>query len=317
MSTPLKIGVIGSGSLALEAMRFVQRSTEHFSLEGFYSTSEGDLRSFMNEFGMMPFHHAESLIECVDAVVIACEGSSVYEFSRLALRSLKHVFVFGPPTLQSDQARELLKVIREARLIGHVYNPLFLSEEWQFCATRKVQPEFMEYRRVMPSIQGVTHPMLLHAIDAMHLVLSATDANARRVSANGIIRAGTASLCNARIELDNGAVADIALTSSGQENKQIIDVHFSSGSMSIDLIQHRITEEILDSNAQWKVRDWDFSSQNLIGSAMMEWKHDIELKPHLGVTWHQATRALELALQVIEKLNSHVLLQDPDVYLEP
>lgn len=318
MSSPLKIGVIGSGVLALESMRFIQRTSEHFSLVGFFPTSEGDLRSLMNEFGLMPFHHAESLIECADAVVIACEESRIYELSRISLRSLKHVFVVGPPTLQSDHARELLKVIREARLVGHVFNPLFLSEEWRFFASRNVQPAFIQYRHQMPSIQSRTHPMLAHTLDAMHLLLSSTAANARRVSANAVVRGGNLSLCNARIELDNGAVADVTLTSSERAATQGFDVHYTAGSMYIDFIQHRIAEEVFDTHdRQWKGREWDFSALNLIRAAMLEWKNDIDLKPHLGVTWHQSTRALELALQVIEKLNSHVLLQDPDVFLEP
>lgn len=70
----------------------------------------------------------ETILEGVDAVVIATPVHTHYKLAKQALQAGKHVLVEKPITSRSDQARELVELAKEKDLtlmVGHtfVYNP--------------------------------------------------------------------------------------------------------------------------------------------------------------------------------------------------
>lgn len=318
MSSPLKIGVIGTGREALECMRVIQADANSMMLVGFFATEDSDLRTVMHEFGLMPFHHPESLIESSDAVILACAPDRVYELARLALRSLKHVFVIGPPTLQAEHARECLKIIREARIVGHVWNPLVHTEEWQYILQRKAAPAFMQLQLSLESTDSRAQRDGLSWINDIQLMLQLSEANARRVSANGVWRMKKLDVCNTRIELDNGCVADLTLQLDSDSPVHMLSLHTADAQFDIDFIQHVVVERSLDrQEMKWMRREHQFEKVNNLTLALDAWRRDMDNNHHSGVSWHSAARSLELSIQIMDKLNSHVLLQDPDVFMEP
>ena len=139
----------------------------------------------------------------------------------MALRKGKHVFVEKPIANTIEEARDLVKLAKESNLkfqVGHVerFNPAFLALK-----DYKLQPMFIEVHRLAQfnprgTDVSVILDLMIHDID---IILSVTGANARRISASGVaVLSDTPDIANARIELDNGCVANLTASRISLKN---------------------------------------------------------------------------------------------------
>src|SRR5439155_2726817 len=138
-----------------------------------------------------------------------------FELCESAIKKGKHVFVEKPLANTMDEARELVKLAREANIkfqVGHVerFNPAFLALK-----DFNLHPMFIEVHRLAQfnprgTDVSVILDLMIHDID---IILSIVKSNVKSVSANGVaVMSDTPDIANVRIEFDNGCVAN--LTSS-------------------------------------------------------------------------------------------------------
>lgn len=122
-----------------------------------------------------------------------------------------------------------MELAREAGVliqVGHVerFNPAFCAIKG-----RQLDPRFIEAHRLSPFDQrgtdvSVVLDLMIHDID---LVLSIVPSNVRRVQASGVpVITGNIDIANARLEFDNGAVAN--LTASRISLKRMRKMRISS-----------------------------------------------------------------------------------------
>jgi predicted dehydrogenase len=133
----------------------------------------------------------------------------------MAIRKGKHVFVEKPLANTMDEARELVKLVKESNIklqVGHVerFNPAYLAVK-----ELDLNPMFIEVHRLAQfnprgTEVSVILDLMIHDID---IILGMVKSEVKMISASGVaVMTDTPDIANVRIEFNNGCVAN--LTSS-------------------------------------------------------------------------------------------------------
>ncbi|NWJ50281.1 MAG: Gfo/Idh/MocA family oxidoreductase [Bacteroidetes bacterium] len=238
----LKIGVLGAGHLGKIHIKCIKQIPE-FELVGFYDASSAVCEAVSSEFGIPAFSSVEELVDAVEVVDIVTPTISHFECASLSLKKYKHVFIEKPIVTTPDQARELIEIAREANVkvqVGHVerFNPAFLAAQ-PFLD----KPMFIETHRLAQfNPRGTDVPVILdlmiHDID---VVLSVVKANIRKVSASGVaVVSDTPDICNARIEFDNGCVANLTASRISMKNMRKSRFFQKDAYVSVDFLKKAV-----------------------------------------------------------------------------
>jgi predicted dehydrogenase len=216
----LKIGVLGAGHLGKIHIKCIREIDDYF-LAGFYDPDNMTTDRVKNEFGLVNFNSISDLIEAVDIVDIVTPTVSHFTCSAMALKRSKHVFIEKPVVATPAEAKELIKIAEEANVkvqVGHVerFNPAFLAVRPYL-----KQPMFIETHRLSQfNPRGTDVPVILdlmiHDID---IVLSVVNANLKKINASGVgVVSDTPDIANARLEFDNGCVANLTASRISMKN---------------------------------------------------------------------------------------------------
>lgn len=216
----LKIGVFGAGHLG---KIHIQQWKEIPGIDfvGFYDPNDEQAASAIEKYNVRRFEDAASLITACDALDIVSPTTTHYAIAKNCLLEGKHVFVEKPLAHTLDEARELVKMVKEANVkcqVGHVerYNPAYLA-----LGDRALNPMFIEAHRLAQfnprgTDVSVILDLMIHDLDiVMHLVKSPV----KRISASGVtVISETPDIANARIEFDNGCVANLTASRISLKN---------------------------------------------------------------------------------------------------
>lgn len=116
-STYLRIGVIGTGSIA---KRFAQEMAyvDKVYLAAAYNPDEDELKKYCDEFGIANESQTlEDMFRVVDAIYIASPYYTHYEYALKALEADRHVLCETPLTLSHKEAMELYSIAEKRGLI--------------------------------------------------------------------------------------------------------------------------------------------------------------------------------------------------------
>lgn len=238
----IKIGVLGAGHLGSIHIRLLKEISD-FELVGFYDPDEEKTKNAIEQFGIKAFNSVDELLDAVDAVDIVTPTLSHFECAVKAIKKSKHLFVEKPLTNTVEEGRQLLLLASEGNIkgqVGHVerFNPAFLA-----AFKYELEPKFIEVHRLSEfNPRGTDVPVVLdlmiHDID---IVLSLVKARVRSINASGVcVISDTPDIANARIEFDNGAVAN--LTASRVSLKKMRKARFfqSNGYISVDFLEKKV-----------------------------------------------------------------------------
>lgn len=216
----LKIGVLGVGHLGKIHLRCIKEISD-YELVGFYDTDEKALKEVEKEFGIPGYKNIDELIDAVDVVDIVTPTVSHFSCASSALKKHKHVFIEKPIVTTPEEARDLIKLASDKNVkvqVGHVerFNPALLAVKDQL-----VDPMFIEcHRLALFNPRGTDVPVVLdlmiHDID---IILNAVGSKVAKVSANGVnVVSDTPDIANARLEFENGAVANLTTSRISLKN---------------------------------------------------------------------------------------------------
>ena len=238
----LKIGVIGVGHLGKIHIKCI-KEIKDYQLIGFYDPDDGNSVKVEKEFGINRFHSPDELIDVVDVVDIVTPTISHFECASMALRKFRHVFIEKPLVTTLVEAKEIMKIAGEANMkvqVGHVerFNPAFLV-----AAPHLNKPMFIETHRLAQfNPRGTDVPVILdlmiHDID---IILSVVKSNVRKVIASGVaVVSDTPDIANARIEFDNGCVANLTASRISIKNMRKSRFFQRDAYISIDFLNKEV-----------------------------------------------------------------------------
>ena len=210
----LKIGVFGTGHLGKFHLNN-WKEIQNVELVGFYDPNDTTAQEVSDKYQLARFLDANRLMDACDAVDIVAPTTYHFALCARAIRKGKHVFVEKPLANNMDEARELVKLVKESNIkfqVGHVerFNPAFTALK-----EADLKPMFIEVHRLAEfnprgTEVSVILDLMIHDID---IILSIVKSEVRNISASGVaVMTDTPDIANVRIEFDNGCVAN--LTSS-------------------------------------------------------------------------------------------------------
>lgn len=210
----LSLGVFGVGHLGKFHLNN-WKQIDDVEIVGFCDPSDEDAANIIDQYGLKRFEKPAELMDLCDVVDIVAPTTSHHELCKMAILKSKHVFVEKPLANTMAEAREIVKLAKEANIkfqVGHVerFNPAFLALK-----DYELNPMFLEVHRLSQfnprgTDVSVILDLMIHDID---IILSLVKSNVKNIYANGVnVLSDTPDIANVRIEFDNGCVAN--LTSS-------------------------------------------------------------------------------------------------------
>ena len=216
----IKIGVLGAGHLGKIHLKCIAQISD-YELIGFYDPDTENAKAVAKELGLKRFEDASALIDASDVVDIVTPTISHFDCAVEAIKKSKHVFIEKPIATTPQEALKLIDLAAEADVkvqVGHVerFNPAFSAAKGEIN-----NPLFIEAHRLAEfNPRGTDVPVVLdlmiHDID---IVMSVVKSNIRRVHASGVnVVSDTPDIANARLEFDNGAVANLTASRISLKN---------------------------------------------------------------------------------------------------
>ncbi len=237
----LKIGVLGAGHLGKIHIKCINDS-DAYQLTGFYDPDEEISAVVEKEYGIRRLADIQEVIDLSDVVDIVTPTISHFDCAVQALKSSKHVFIEKPVVATPDEARRLIDLAMEADVkvqVGHVerFNPAFIAAR-PFLK----QPLFIEtHRLALFNPRGTDVPVVLdlmiHDID---IVLSIVHSNVKKISASGVpVVSDTPDIANARLEFDNGCVANLTASRISMKNMRKTRFFQKDAYISVDFLDKK------------------------------------------------------------------------------
>lgn len=235
----LKIGVFGAGHLGKIHIRLILELKDEFELVGFYDPSDAAAKEVIATYGIQRFENIQDLLDAVDCVDIVTPTLSHFDLASQALRRSKHVFIEKPVTETVEEARILMGLAREADVkvqVGHVerFNPAFQAALPYFN-----KPMFIETHRLAQfNPRGTDVPVVLDLmIHDLDIILSIVRSGIKRISASGVaVVSDTPDITNARIEFDNGCVANLTASRISMKNMRKSRFFQKDAYISVDFL---------------------------------------------------------------------------------
>ncbi len=321
----LKIGVIGAGHLGkIHIQQWKEVPT--IQLIGFFDPSDEQAEKAITEYNVTRYTDVDTLIQEVDALDIVAPTTNHYEIAKKCLLAGKHFFIEKPLANTLDEGRELVKLVKEAGIkcqVGHVerYNPAYLA-----LTEETLQPMFIEAHRLAQfnprgTDVSVILDLMIHDIDiVMHLVKSPV----RRISASGVsVISETADIANARIEFDNGCVANLTASRISLKKMRKLRLFQRDAYISVDFLDKK-TEIVRLKDDIGKRNMFDFpldmpngdkkvisvqmpevSPSNAIRAELAEFADAIINDKPVRVSVYDGFQAMDVAHQILKKMSLH------------
>ena len=235
----LKVGVLGAGHLGKIHIRLLLELTDYFEFVGFFDPSDDNAQKAIEQYNIKRFATISELLDAVDCIDIVTPTLSHFDCASQALRKSKHVFIEKPVTETVDEARILMGLAREANVkvqVGHVerFNPAFQAALPFFN-----KPMFIETHRLAQfNPRGTDVPVVLDLmIHDLDIILSVVKSGIKRISASGVaVVSDTHDITNARIEFDNGCVANLTASRISLKNMRKSRFFQKDAYISVDFL---------------------------------------------------------------------------------
>jgi len=316
----LKAGVLGAGHLGKIHLKLLQQSSK-YELVGFYDPIEKYARQVSEEFGYHFFESIDELIKAVDVVDIVTPTLNHFDCAQQAIANGKHIFIEKPITKTVEEAEILRDLVSKHGVrgqVGHVerFNPAFTAVNAMI-----ENPMFIECHRLAEfNPRGTDVPVVLdlmiHDID---IILSVVNSEVKEIHASGVsVISETPDIANARIEFENGCVANLTASRISMKNMRKSRFFQKDAYISVDFLEKK-SEVVKMKDAPENPDDFAMILQNAEGNkkqiyfenpkilqnnAIMDelesFADAIENNQTPIVSLQQGTRALQVAQQIID-----------------
>lgn len=237
----LKAGVLGAGHLGKIHIRLLQQSKK-YELVGFYDPFTENAQKIANEFGYKLFNSIDELINAVDVVDIVTPTLSHFDCAKQAIEKGKHIFIEKPITNTLQEAEGIRTLASQNHIrgqVGHVerFNPAFTAVKDMIDT-----PMFIETHRLAEfNPRGTDVPVVLdlmiHDID---IILSVVKSKVKNVHASGVsVISDTPDIANARIEFENGCVANLTSSRISMKNMRKSRFFQKDAYISVDFLEKK------------------------------------------------------------------------------
>ena len=314
----LKAGIVGCGHLGKIHIKLMNQS-ESFDLLGVYDNDISISKKAASEFGCKSYSSFEEMIEDVNVLDIVTPTPSHYSYALKAVENGVHVFIEKPVCSNTEES---FKLIEKSKLnnvkiqVGHVerFNPAFTAVENNIS-----QPMFIESHRLAQfnprgTDVSVVLDLMIHDID---IILNSVNSPIKQISSSGVsVISDTPDIANARIEFENGCVANLTASRVSLKNMRKTRFFQSGKYISIDFLNRESQiVEIDEKNSETPIMTLetskgdkkkiyfskpDISENNAILDELNSFAFSIKNDTKPKVDIYDGHNALDVAIRIIK-----------------
>jgi predicted dehydrogenase len=307
----LRAGVIGVGYLGrFHAQKYA--ALENVDLVGVADVSRERAEEVATEVGTTAFTDYRALLARVDLVSIVVPTQYHFAVAKECLESGCHILLEKPVTQTVAEADELIRMAAERRLVfqvGHLerFNPAILALKGVL-----KNPLFIESHRLAPfkprgTDVNVVLDLMIHDID---IILNMVHSTVKVVNSVGVpVLSNEVDIANARLQFENGCVANVTASRASREAMRKIRIFQSDAYISIDYQERKIA--IFRKGGEGfpipglpnvTMEEKSFEQGDALLAEIRAFVAAISTGTAPPVTGEDGKRALELALQINQKL---------------
>lgn len=321
----LKIGVFGTGHLG----KFHLNNWKEIAgvdLVGFFDPHDQTAEEVSKQYGIPRFEDPVALLQAIDAADIVAPTNFHFELCQLAIRNGKHVFVEKPLANTMDEARELVKLVKESNVkmqVGHVerFNPAYLATK-----NLKLNPMFIEVHRLAQfnprgTEVSVILDLMIHDID---IILHMVKSEVKNISSSGVaVMTDTPDIANVRIEFNNGCVANLTSSRISMKKMRKMRLFQKDAYVGIDFLNKKTEVIRLKADTDENVFEFDIDTPkgkktiavanpavpevNAIKKELEEFRDAILHNTPTVVSEVDGFRAMEVAHQILTKIRHNTI----------
>ncbi|HEY0049565.1 MAG TPA: Gfo/Idh/MocA family oxidoreductase [Pyrinomonadaceae bacterium] len=315
--TKLRTAVIGVGSLGRHHARnyaaFAKEGAAEFV--GVCDAGEETAKQVAAENGCDFFTDWRALLEQVEAVSIVTPTETHSEIACAFLEKGVHVLVEKPIARTLSEADSMIKAAEKSGaklMVGHLerYNPAMVA-----LRPHVAGPLYFEIHRVSPfpnrSLDvDVVLDVMIHDLDAIQWLVG-ENVRVAAIHAVGIpVISDKVDAANARIEFENGAVANITASRIGTEKIRKTRFYQTNSYVVLDYATKFASVTSLAPNAIHpllgvSINRLEIKDVEPLRAEIGAFLDSIENDETPPVTAQDGRRALSLALGVLEKIDAH------------
>jgi len=304
----LKVGVVGVGYFGqFHAEKYAK--IKEVDLVGVVDTDPVRAREIAEQYGTQPFEHHVDLFKKVQAVSIAVPTHFHYSLTKDFFLQRIDVLLEKPISSTLEEADEMIALAESRNLVfqlGHLerFNGALSGLEG-----RVRDPRFIESHRLGPftgrgAEVDVVLDLMIHDID---ILLSLVSSKVKQLQAAGVsILTPYPDIANARIEFENGCIASLTASRVSTERVRKTRIFQPDGILSVDYLP----QELFFSKKEKKrpeiaTEQIPVRKVDLLEAEIQSFLQSVRNRNNPRVSGLDGRQALDLALQIMQKINDH------------
>ncbi len=333
--TRLKIAVVGVGALGQHHARILA-NLDSVELVGVAEPNSDIGRPIAEACGCAHVTDFHDLLDDVDAVTIAVPTSAHLAVAGDCLKAGLPVMVEKPIAASLRDAALLVDLADRQNVVlqvGHVerFNPAVQAAFGQIDRPRYLKIERLSPFAFRSTDIGVVHDLMIHDLE---LALALVESPIRSASAFGVsLMGGHEDSVQARLEFENGCIADISASRVHPEPRRVLTSWSASGCVHVDLHtrtlkSYRPSQRLLAGPSPLElaavpgadieqlkqkvfgefitVHKTDVSDADALTAELQHFADCIQNRSRPLVGGPEALRAMVAADQVLESVNAHL-----------
>jgi len=245
----------------------------------------------------------------VDAVSVVVPTQYHFDVARDFLEHGIHVLLEKPVTTTLQEADELIRIAAERNLVfqvGHLerFNPVVVALDGVLRA-----PRFVESVRIAPfkprgTDVNVVLDLMIHDIDIIRTIVGAGVRTIHSIGAP--VFTSEEDIANARIEFDNGCVANVTASRISLKSERKMRIFQSDAYFSVDfenrklLVARRGEGEMMPGVPNVRVEEKKFDPGDALRDEISAFLHSVATGAPPKVSGEDGRKALEIALRINE-----------------
>ena len=309
----IKIGVVGVGYFGqFHAEKYAK--IEETELVGVVDIDVSRAREIAKRYRAQPFEHHTDLFNKVQAVSIAAPTPYHYPIAKDFFLHGIDVLLEKPISKTSEEADELIGLAESKGLIFQIGHLERFNGALSDIEGRVHHPRFIESHRLGPfSGRGaevdVGLDLMIHDLDIM---LTLVKSRVKSLQAAGIpILTRYPDIANARIEFENGCIVSLTASRVSKEKVRKTRIFQPEGILSIDYLFQKLflsKKKGLPEAGKFPemmTEEIPVQKVDLLEAEIRSFLQSVRSRKPARVSGFDGKRALELALQIIQKIDEH------------
>ncbi len=308
----LRAAVIGVGYLGrFHAEKYA--NMENADLIGVVDLDKPRADKIAAEFNTLAFSNHKDLINKIDAASIVVSTPAHYAVAKDCLENGIDVMIEKPITQSIEEADKLIALAKEKGLIiqvGHLerFNPAVVALRSIITKPMFIESHRLSFYKERGIDVSVVLDLMIHDID---LISNFVKSDIKSIHASGVpVIADHVDIANARLEFNNGCVANITASRISIKNERKIRLFQKDAYISVDFSNYKIT--IIRKTGSDKkglipgmeIENISFRQGDALNDELLSFVKAVQSRSVPEVTGEMGRDALKIALTTMKQIKN-------------